>query len=83
MKLKIGLAAVFGTALLIPIALKHHSRAQATAAEEFRELEREHLREAGQHLLGVIRYAGDHQNQVPRTLEDAGVTGDEFELVYQ
>lgn len=82
-KMKIAAVGVIGFGLCTSVFLKHHFQAKADAVAEFRQMERDRLMQAGEHLRNIIMFAADHTNQVPATLDGGAEPGDPFELVYQ
>jgi Sigma-70, region 4 len=81
-KLKAGIAALVTAAAVAPIVITHHVRSQQAAVDEYREQERAHLRQAGQIMTALLSFA-QRDARLPDTLEEAGLAGQEYELLFK
>jgi RNA polymerase sigma factor (sigma-70 family) len=82
-KLKVSLAALAIAGLVTPVAVLHHSHLRRqTLAQEAREEAAGHLQAMTQQVLRLLVFAGDHQNRLPATAEEADLTSDGCEPMF-
>ena len=81
MKVKLGIAALVGAAVITPVVLKHQHR--PPPGEEFRDQERQHMQAAQQVLTGLINFAANNGDKLPNTFQEIGLYTDQFELVFK
>jgi RNA polymerase sigma factor (sigma-70 family) len=87
MKVKLGIAALVGAAVITPVVIDHQHRKQA--GEQFGQQERQHLEskphleKAQQHLVALIIFSSNNGDKLPDTLEEAGLNNNQFELLFK
>lgn len=83
LKLKVGIAAALGVALLVPVLVTQHVRERHARTVQATQRETvEHLNSMGRQVLALIMFAGNNDDKLPSSLEEIGLPDDQYELVF-